>query len=132
MHKREPFKRVSKKAYILADNKLAELSGWDFELLANELEELKNSEIDIDMLGFDENDYFNDDEEVEDCEGTEKKEVNYFSKDEIIEDVVNSFVKYECVEDYVKNIMNVAKAKFQYNRLCRGYRDWETDRKSGV
>lgn len=43
-----------KKAYILADNKLAELSGWDFEILANELEELKNSEIDIDMLGFDE------------------------------------------------------------------------------
>lgn len=43
-----------KKAYILADNKLAELSGWDFEILANELEELKNSEIGIDMLGFDE------------------------------------------------------------------------------
>lgn len=43
-----------KKAYILAGNKLAELSGWDFEILANELEELKNSEIDIDMLGFDE------------------------------------------------------------------------------
>lgn len=112
-----------KKAYILADNKLAELSGWDFEILANELEELKNSEIDIDMLGFDENDYFNIDEECEDVEESEKKEVNYFSKDEIIEDVENSFIKYEHIEDYVKNIMNIAKAKFQYNRLCGGYQD---------
>lgn len=109
-----------KKAYILADNKLAELSGWDFDLLANELEELKNSEIDIDMLGFDDFEY----EEIEEeTEREEKKEINYFTKAEIIEDVKASFVKYENVEEYVKNIMNVAKAKHQYNRLCGGYQD---------
>ena len=112
-----------KKAYILADNKLAELSGWDFEILANELEELKNSDIDIDMLGFNEEDCFNTDEEDEEYEETEKKEINYFSNDEIIEEVEKAFIKYDCVEDYVKNIMNIAKAKYQYNRLCGGYQD---------
>ncbi len=57
-----------KKAYILADNKLAELSGWDFDLLANEIEELKNSDIDIDMLGFDEKELLELIEEKHDAE----------------------------------------------------------------
>ena len=57
-----------KKAYILADNKLAELSGWDFNLLANEIEELKNSDIDIDMLGFDEKELLELIEEKHDAE----------------------------------------------------------------
>ena len=39
------------KAYRLADNKTAELSDWDFSLLANELEEL--SDIDMNEFGFD-------------------------------------------------------------------------------
>lgn len=57
-----------KKAYILADNKLAELSGWDFDLLANEIEELKNTDIDIDMLGFDEKELLKLIEEKHDAE----------------------------------------------------------------
>lgn len=41
-----------KKAYILADNKIALNSGWDEELLKVELEELKISDIDLDIVGF--------------------------------------------------------------------------------
>lgn len=43
-----------RRAYALAHNKTAELSGWDFEILAEELENI----VDIDMtaLGFDEQD----------------------------------------------------------------------------
>src|SRR5574343_482849 len=44
---------IQKKAYILADNRLAELSGWDNELLNIELEELKLADFDIELTGFD-------------------------------------------------------------------------------
>lgn len=42
---------AQKKAYILADNRLAELSGWDEELLKIELEDLKALDFDIDLTG---------------------------------------------------------------------------------
>ncbi|WP_077852854.1 site-specific DNA-methyltransferase [Clostridium felsineum] len=44
---------AQKKAYIIADNRLAEDAGWDKDLLSIELESLKELEFDIDLLGFD-------------------------------------------------------------------------------
>ena len=41
-----------KKAYILADNRLAENAGWDEELLKLEMAELKAADFDLDLLGF--------------------------------------------------------------------------------
>lgn len=41
-----------KKAYILADNRLAENAGWDEELLKLELVELKAADFDLDLMGF--------------------------------------------------------------------------------
>ena len=43
---------TQRKAYILADNRLAELSGWDDELLRLELSELESLDFDIDLIGF--------------------------------------------------------------------------------
>ncbi len=43
---------AQKKAYIIADNRLAEDAGWDKELLAVEIENLKELEFDISELGF--------------------------------------------------------------------------------
>lgn len=43
---------VQRKAYILADNRLALNAGWDNELLSLELKEL-DTEIDLTLLGFD-------------------------------------------------------------------------------
>lgn len=43
---------AQKRAYILADNRLAENAGWDDELLALELAELRDAEFDLDLLGF--------------------------------------------------------------------------------
>ena len=40
------------KAYIIADNKLALNAGWDEELLKIELQDLKDNDFDIDLLGF--------------------------------------------------------------------------------
>jgi DNA modification methylase len=43
---------TQKRAYIIADNKLAEQAGWDAELLALELGDLKAEGFDLDLLGF--------------------------------------------------------------------------------
>lgn len=43
---------VQKRAYILADNRLALDAGWDDELLAIELEELKDLNFDVSLTGF--------------------------------------------------------------------------------
>ena len=43
---------TQKRAYIIADNRLAELSGWDTELLALEIEDLRLEDFDIDLTGF--------------------------------------------------------------------------------
>lgn len=58
---------AQKKAYILADNRMALDAGWDDELLSIEMEELKNAGFNLELTGFDENeiaDLFTADEEV--------------------------------------------------------------------
>lgn len=44
---------TQKKAYIIADNKLALNSGWDTNLLSLELEELETNGFNLELLGFD-------------------------------------------------------------------------------
>lgn len=43
-----------KRAYILAHNKLAEKSGWNMEILAEELNKLVEDSFDVSIIGFDE------------------------------------------------------------------------------
>ena len=43
---------AEKRAYVLADNKLAEKAGWDRELLAIELQGLIEINVDIELTGF--------------------------------------------------------------------------------
>jgi ParB-like chromosome segregation protein Spo0J len=44
---------AQKRAYILADNRIALNSGWDEAMLANELSDLHADEFDMALLGFD-------------------------------------------------------------------------------
>ncbi len=46
---------TQKRAYIIADNKLALNAGWDDELLKLELDDLNLAEFKIELLGFDAN-----------------------------------------------------------------------------
>lgn len=72
----EHLTETQKKAYILADNKLALDSGWDKEMLKIELEELSESNFDIDFLNFDID--LNKDAELEIIENTTpEKEIAY-------------------------------------------------------
>jgi DNA modification methylase len=43
---------VEKRAYILADNRLAEKAGWDREILAIELQALVNLQFEVELTGF--------------------------------------------------------------------------------
>lgn len=43
-----------KRAYIIAHNKIPENSGWDFEMLAQEISELVEMEVDVSDIGMDE------------------------------------------------------------------------------
>src|SRR5689334_3010131 len=43
---------AQKRAYILADNKLAELAGWDEEMLRIELQALREVDFNLDLTGF--------------------------------------------------------------------------------
>jgi len=54
---------TQKQAYILADNRLAEVGGgWDMEMLKVELDELSGFDIDLDGIGFGEDFKFPDDQ----------------------------------------------------------------------
>lgn len=59
---------TQKRAYILADNRLAEKSGWDSDLLSLEIEELKDLDFDLAKIGFDDYGF------SEDVEGSYKFE----------------------------------------------------------
>ena len=64
----EDLSEAQKKAYIIADNRMALDAGWDEELLAVELEGLSDLGFDLSFTGFDEkelNDLFKIDTEVE-------------------------------------------------------------------
>lgn len=77
---------TQKKAYIIADNKLALNAGWDEELLKLEIEALQEMNFDIDLLGFNEDELRNifDDLIQEDYEESNLKEQDYKEKFEII------------------------------------------------
>lgn len=66
---------AQKKAYIIADNKMALNAGWDEELLKIELENLKELDFDLDLTGFNV-------DELDDILGNNEEET------EIVEDEV--------------------------------------------
>jgi DNA modification methylase len=49
----EGWTQAKKRAYILADNRIAENAGWDDDMLRLELEELKLEDFDLALTGFD-------------------------------------------------------------------------------
>ena len=68
---------AQRKAYILADNRLAEMADWDMDLVKGELEELQELGFDIELTGFD----LELDEETETVEDELPEEVEARAKD---------------------------------------------------
>jgi hypothetical protein len=50
----EHLTEAQKRAYIIADNRLAMNAGWDMEMLSVEISELQGVDFDLSVLGFDE------------------------------------------------------------------------------
>lgn len=74
---------AQKKAYVIADNKLALNAGWDEEMLKIELESLKEMDYNLDLIGFDTS-------ELEDILGTyadKEVEEDDFDIDEALEEI---------------------------------------------
>jgi ParB-like chromosome segregation protein Spo0J len=82
---------AQKKAYIIADNKLALNAGWNEELLKIEIESLKELNFDLDLLGF-------DSLELDDLLGEETHiEMNdFFEESEPKEVVPKTFICEHC------------------------------------
>jgi ParB-like chromosome segregation protein Spo0J len=60
---------TQRRAYIMADNRLAELSGWDDQLTKSELDDLLGQGFNIDAIGFE----FESEDEKPDTEPTEEE-----------------------------------------------------------
>ena len=58
---------AQRRAYVIADNKLAENAGWDMATLAREVEDLQTDGFNLDLLGF-------DDDELSGLLGTASKD----------------------------------------------------------
>lgn len=81
---------AQKKAYVIADNKLALNAGWDEEMLKIEIEELYQEGYDIDLLGF------TDDELMDldiDFDGEDLPELDETKADDVPEIVENPVIK---------------------------------------
>lgn len=105
------------KAFRLADNKVSEKAEWNYELLDEELQDILN--IDMQDFGFDL------DINVDTLDIKEEKDtsIKYFEDKEIEDDIVAHWSPEKNIDDYVKNIIDVPTAKYQFNRLCQGYED---------
>ena len=101
------------KAYRLIDNKLAELSDWDMDLLNIELSEIET--IDMELLGFEQIDIPDiEPENKPEKDGDEIPEFNYESKiitGDLIELGRHRLLCGDCIiEDNVNKLMNNKKA----------------------
>ena len=104
------------KAFRLADNKVSEQALWNFDLLSTELDEIIN--IDMEEFGFD----LSLDEE-EEFESEKDDNIEYFSPKEIQQDMVRLWKPKQTIEEYIADIIDIPTAKYQFNRLCQGYKD---------
>ena len=82
---------AQRRAYVIADNKLALNAGWNEDLLREELLELKSMDFDMDLLGF-------DPEEMADI--TLGRDVNQPEYDESAADDVEMITCPECGKSF--------------------------------
>ena len=105
-----------RKAYTLVHNKLTMNTDFDFSLLDEELESIE--EIDMTEYGFDLG------IEIEEKTTNEKNDdVFYFDKEEIKQDIIEKWKPKQTLEEFVEDIIDIPTAKYQFNRLCQGYKD---------
>jgi ParB-like chromosome segregation protein Spo0J len=84
---------AQKRAYVIADNKLALNSGWDEKLLSMEFSDLKEAGFNLDLLGFD---------TAEMADITQGREVNQPEYDESVASTVSMVTCPQCGQSFPK------------------------------
>lgn len=90
------------KAYVIADNRLAELSEWDHEVLKDELFSLKEVDFDLNLIGYEDFNFENSDDEAtvsSDNLIVEKFEIVVECQDEVDQEKIYNLMKskgYKC------------------------------------
>ena len=85
---------AQKKAYIIADNKLALNAGWDVDMLKIEIEELQALDYDLSLLGFDDlelDEIFSKNEEEEENDYTQKVDAPTYEPSDVKPDIKELF-----------------------------------------
>jgi ParB-like chromosome segregation protein Spo0J len=85
---------TQKRAYVIADNKLALNAGWDAEMLSVELDTLRDEKFDLSLLGF-------ENQEINDLIGTPNIPPELTQEDENEEESGN-FIKLEFDEEHIE------------------------------
>lgn len=109
-----------RREYTLLHSKTTMMSDFDFDLLNQELVDLDLSDFNIDweIPELDELKYFDDNEE----ENEKNDDIVYFENEEIKKDVIDNWRNYN-FDEFIANIIDIPTAKYQFNRLCQGYKD---------
>ena len=117
----EGLSEVQRRAYILMDNRLAELGSWDMDLVYTELEDLDADDFDIDLTGFELNtetdDWFNTRERNDNSglkdENEEYKEfVDKFVAKRTTDDCYTPDNVYTAVSDWVSYTYGIQQSQF--------------------
>lgn len=98
-----------RRAYIIADNKIAENSDWDEDLLAQEIEALMEDDFDVEVTGFTEKEIeglIEDGEWESDIESVEKVEKNLTGINAVVKVICPSEMKTEVKNFIVEQIIN--------------------------
>jgi hypothetical protein len=101
---------AQKRAYVLADNRLAEDAGWDEEMLAAELAALREMELDLELTGF-------SDEEIDDLLSAETEDFD--TEEEVNAGALPQAMQMEPPREYVV-IMCDAPDEFEDLKVALG------------
>ena len=108
---------AQRKAYILADNRLAELAEWDDELLQGEMAALDDEGFDLDLIGFYlSDDWFEnrerDDKSREEGNDEYNEFLDKFETKKTTDDCYTPDGVYEAVASWVADEYKVERSKF--------------------
>ena len=103
------------KAYILADNRLTELGGWNFDIVKAEIEELDMSDFDIELTGFFSNgkEWFEEHESGEEADNEEYDDfLKKFEKEFTTDDCYTPEIIYEAISNWVAEEYKISRENF--------------------
>lgn len=94
---------AQRRAYILADNRLAEMSGWDLDMVAIELGDIRDAGLDLTLTGFTEADLELEQEPEYDFSDFDEENAKMEGLEEVTISVIVPKKHKEQVETYLAN-----------------------------